>query len=410
MQVKAITVSEYKQRRDVLMKNLEQDTIAVLPAATHHKRTHSSEYPYRQESSFYYLTGFNEPNAVLVLLAATNEVILFNQAPNPKKSQWEGPVLGQEDASKVLGVDKSYNIAEIDEKLPALAAGKKVYSTQASLPWLEGQDVKALAGIIGEQRLIKSPAEIELMRKAAQISVAAHQRGMQQVKNCEYEYQLAAEYEYVFKHKGGNSLAYESIVGGGVNSCVLHYQANTEKLKSGEMVLVDAAAEYQNYAADITRTYPVSGKFSSQQKDVYEVVLRAQENAIAQVKPGNTWAMIQKQVVNDLVEGLLDIGIINGSKDEIIDKQSYQEFYMHSSGHWLGLDVHDVGAYTQDEKPRPFQNGMVLTIEPGVYFSELGLGVRIEDDIVVTDKGCDILSKGLAKSVKEVESEMAKSA
>jgi Xaa-Pro aminopeptidase len=406
--IEEISVQEYQARRAKLMQQLPGDSIAILPAAAHAKRTHSSEYPYRQDSNFYYLTGLNEPNAVLLLLPATKEVILFNQAPSEKKLRWEGPVLGQADAPKKLGVDQSHAIAEADKMLPNMAKGRTVYSTHAHLPWLETQKIKPLGPIIAEQRVIKSPAEIELMRKAAQISVAAHQRGMQQVKHCEYEYQLAAEYEYVFKHQGGNSLAYESIVGGGANACVLHYQANKDQLRPGELVLVDAAAEYQNYAADITRSYPVSGKFSAQQKDIYEVVLQAQEDAIAQLRPGNTWPSIQAQIVEQLVDGLLELGLIKGDKKDYIANKKYQDFYMHSAGHWLGLDVHDVGAYTQDEKPRAFEAGMALTIEPGIYLSEMGLGIRIEDDIVVTENGCDVLSKGLAKSIADVEFEMAK--
>ncbi len=403
-----ITLAEYRKRRDILMKALGTNAVAILPAAIHHKRTKSSEYPYRQESNFYYLSGFSEPNAVLVLIASSHEVILFNQEQDPKKMQWEGPVLGQEDANKILGVNASYSINDIQERLPKLIEGKVIYSTQEQLPWVDAdKNIEPLSPLIAQQRIIKSTAEIELMRKAAQISVAGHRRGMRETKHCEYEYQLAAEYEYVFKREGGNELAYSSIVGAGANACVLHYHANRDKLISGDMVLVDAATEYQNYASDITRTYPISGKFSSLQKDIYNVVLNAQENAITQVKPGATWDVIQEQVVDDMVQGLLDIKILKGNKSDIIEKQSYRDFYMHSIGHWIGLDVHDVGAYKTDEKPRPFEPGMTLTIEPGIYLSDKSIGIRIEDDIVVTEKGCDILSGGLAKTVNDIENEMA---
>lgn len=423
MGILGISATEYQQRREKLMLSVEPGSVVLIPAAPHLSRTRSSEYPYRQCSDFYYLTGFNEPESLLVLMPGESQPsLLFCQPKNPEKERWQGTLLGTEAAVSALAVDRAVSIQTLDKELPALLINKKIYCTQDNKnfisrlrEWIGDVPLAPIEPMIAKQRLYKSPAEIALIQHAVDITVKGHKRGMITVKPGDYEYQLAAEYEYAFRHAGAESPAYESIVGGGKNACILHYRNNSDVLKDNTLVLVDAAAEFQNYASDITRTYPVNGRFSSQQKDLYEVVLLAQERAIEAMKPGVKWDDLQNICVKVMSEGMIDLGIMTGSLDEIIETKRYRDFYMHSSGHWLGLDVHDVGAYKIDNQPILFAPNMVMTMEPGLYIDEhshvdpkwWGMGIRIEDDIVITAQGSRVLSAACPKTVVDIEDLMA---
>ncbi len=426
-----ITQKEYQTRRRELASRLPTDSIAVIPAASEMLRNGDSHYRFRQDSDFYYLTGFNEPDALLLISADAS--ILFNRPRNPAEEQWTGTRLGQDNACKVLGVDAAYPIAELTTRLPEFLIDKKaIYYAIGQRPEWAKQILNAwqmvkkqgrrgisapeafcdLAPLIGELRLFKSKAEIDLMQRAAQISVAAHQRAMKACSKATHEYQLEAELLYEFSRQGCRSVAYDSIVAGGSNACILHYTENNKPLQSGDLVLIDAGGEFENYAADITRTFPINGRFSPEQRLIYELVLRAQQAGIACVKPGCFWDEIQRTIVQILTAGLAELGILRGSIDELIEKEAYKRFYMHQSGHWLGLDVHDCGRYKLQGKWRPLEPGMVLTVEPGIYIHPdldgvdsrwLGIGVRIEDDIHVTPDGHKNLSGDLLVEVADLE-------
>lgn len=411
-----MAASMYQQRRKHVMEQIGKNGIAILEAAPAKYRTQSAEYPYRQQNDFYYLTGFKEPEALLVLMPGGPEgdVVLFNRTNDPDYEVWHGRMLGHDGAVRELKVDKSLPITDVKNMLPDLINGRDVYALQHDkallkkihhwLHDLHGEvSVKPLDEILDPLRLIKTDEELALIQKAVDISVAAHTKGMQCVKPGMTEYELAAEYEYIFKKSGNSTPAYDCIVGGGENACILHYRENADPLNDGEMVLVDAGAEYQCYASDITRTYPVNGRFTAQQKDVYNIVLEAQLRGIEATKPGAAFVDIQKLVVEILTRGLVDLKLLKGSVDELIEKGAYKQYYMHSSGHWMGLDVHDVGKYKAEDKPRPYQAGMVLTVEPGLYIPEWKLGIRIEDDVLVTPTGSRVLSEALPKTVKDIE-------
>lgn len=429
-----ITQKEYQARRRELANRLPVDCIAVIPAASESLRNGDSHYRFRQDSDFYYLTGFNEPDALLLVVAGTKgESILFNRPRNPMEEQWTGVRLGQEDACKALGVDVAYSISDLDTRLPELLINKQaIYYAIGQYPTWAKRILKAwqvvkkqgrrgiaapeafcdLAPIIGEMRLFKSDAEIKLMQRAADISVVAHQRAMRACREATYEYQLEAELLYEFTSQGCRSTAYDSIVAGGSNACILHYTENNKPLRPGDLVLIDAGGEFENYAADITRTYPINGRFSEEQRLIYELVLRAQQAGIARVQPGCPWDEVQRVIVGILTAGLVELGILRGSVNELIENEAYKPFYMHQSGHWLGLDVHDCGRYKLQGKWRSLEPGMVLTVEPGLYIpSDLkgvdprwwGIGVRIEDDIHVTSDGHKNLSGALAVQVDDLE-------
>jgi Xaa-Pro aminopeptidase len=429
-----ITKKEYQARRHELAARLPSNSIALIPAAPDVLRNGDAHYRFRQDSDFYYLTGFNEPEALLVITSGTkSESFLFNRPRNPAQEQWVGKRLGQEGACEVLGVNAAYPITELETHLPDLLIDRQAiyYAIDRSPIWekrikaawqlVKGQVRRGinapesfcdLAPHLGEMRLFKSKAELELMRRAAQISAAAHERAMRTCQQHHYEYQLEAEVLYEFMRQGCQSVAYDSIVAGGNNACILHYTANNQPLTPGELVLIDAGGEYENYAADITRTFPINGQFSSEQRAIYELVLRAQRAGIACVKPGTAWNEVQHTMVHILTAGLIDLGILRGSVDSLIEQEAYKSFYMHNSGHWLGLDVHDCGQYKLQGKWRPLEPGMVLTVEPGLYISEelkgvdkrwLGIGVRIEDDIHVTSDGHENLSKAVTVDIDEIE-------
>jgi Xaa-Pro aminopeptidase len=432
-----ITQQEYKARRKQLAQHLPAGSIAVIPAAHEAPRNGDTYYRFRQDSNFYYLTGFNEPDALLVLVAGDKDhSILFSRPRNPIEERWTGTRLGQEGAIAELGMSEAFPIASLTEQLPLLLIGKSaVYCAMARNPELEKiimdavlivknqvrRGIKApeslcdLEPILGEMRLFKSDAEVELMRQAARISVAAHIRAMRECKKLQHEYQLEAELTYEFARQGCRSVAYDTIVGSGENACVLHYTDNNHPLRSGDLVLIDAGGEYENYAADITRTFPVSGQFSPEQKSIYELVLKSQKAGIAAVKPGCPWYAVQQIIIRILTEGLCELGILKGDVDDLIANEAYKEFYMHNSGHWLGLDVHDSGVYKINGDWRPLEPGMVLTVEPGLYISShspgvdkrwWGIGVRIEDDVLVTASGHEVLTGALPVDVAEIEALM----
>jgi len=429
-----ILQQEYQARRQELARRLPSGSIAIIPAASESLRNGDAHYRFRQDSDFYYLTGFNEPDALLLIKAGRQtESVLFNLPRDPLQEQWTGIRLGQEGACDVLGVDAAYPLDSLDEHLPQLLAGKQAvyYALGRNPAWellilkawqvVKGQTrrgVKApeafcdLAVIIGDMRLFKSEAEIALMKQAAKISVAAHQRAMRACRKADYEYQLEAELVYEFTRQGCRSVAYDSIVAGGRNACVLHYTDNNKPLHDGDLVLIDAGGEFENYAADITRTFPVNGQFSPEQRQIYELVLQAQKAGINCVRPGNPWPEIQQTMVQIITSGLVDLKLLQGDVDGLIAREAYKPFYMHQSGHWLGLDVHDCGRYKIDNQWRVLESGMVLTVEPGIYIPpELenvdsrwrGIGVRIEDDIRVTDDGHENLTADLEVEIASLE-------
>lgn len=429
-----ISQQEYQARRQKLVQQLPENSIAIIPAAHETLRNGDAHYRFRQDSNFYYLTGFNEPDALLVLIAgAKSQDILFNRPRNPMEEQWTGKRLGQEGALAELGMHLAFSIENLAEELPKLLSGKSaVYYAFARNALVEETIMRAWAAlkdqarrgikapdalcdlepILGEMRLFKSDAELDLMRHAANISVQAHQQAMRRCKHLEYEYQLEAELVYEFSRHGCRSMAYDPIVGSGENACVLHYTENSKPLRPGELVLIDAGGEYENYAADITRTFPINGTFSPEQKHIYQLVLKAQKAGVAAVQPGHCWNVIQQIMVRILTEGLCELGILQGNVDDLISSEAYKPFYMHNSGHWLGLDVHDSGLYKVNGEWRSLEPGMVLTVEPGLYISPKtpgidqrwwGIGVRIEDDVAVTKTGHEVLTGALPVDVDEIE-------
>lgn len=434
-----ISPAEFSRRRKDLMALMEPDSIAIIPGSREVRRNADTEYPFRQDSDFYYLTGFAEPEAVAVLIPGRKhgEYVLFGRERDPAKELWNGYRAGQEGACKEFGADDAFPIGDIDEILPGLLEGReRVYYALGKdsefdkhvMDWVNTIRSKVRAGAIPpgefldldhflhELRLIKSRAEINIMKQAGKISADAHQRAMLACRPGMLEYQLEAEILHEFAMSGARHPAYNSIVGSGVNGCVLHYNENNDELKSGDLVLIDAGCELEHYAADITRTFPVSGKFSKEQKALYEIVLAAQEAAFSKIKPGNHWNEPHDAAVKVITQGLIDLKLIKGTLKKNLEKESYFEFYMHRTGHWLGMDVHDVGDYKVENEWRVFEAGMILTVEPGIYISPnnkkvaakwRGIGIRIEDDVLLTKKGCEVLTADAPKQVADIEALMA---
>ena len=433
-----ISKAEFARRRKNLMGMMDKHTIAIIPGAREVTRSRDTEYPFRQNSDLFYLTGFEEPDAVLVLVPGRRQgqVVLFCRERDPDMELWNGYRLGPEGAVAYLGVDDAFPIDDLDGILPGLIEGtQRIYYSmghddvfdQRVMGWVNQirklvrtgaappADFTDLAFLLHEQRLIKSAAEVRVMRKAGEISAAAHVRAMQECQPGRYEYHLEAAIQHTFAEHGARFPAYNSIVGSGANACVLHYTENASKMRAGDLVLIDAGCEYQGYAADITRTFPVSGQFSTEQRAIYDVVLEAQRAAIAKVRPGNTWNQPHDATVRVITRGLIKLGLLRGKERELIKAEAYRDFYMHRAGHWLGLDVHDVGEYRVDGRWRQLEPGMVLTIEPGIYIAAdntkvpkrwRGIGVRIEDDVVVTEQGCDVLTGDVPKRADEIEALM----
>jgi len=430
---------EYKRRRKHLMQIMGDDAVAILPAALVRMRNRDAEFQFRQDSDFHYITGFDEPEAVAVLVPGREhgEYILFCRENDKKMEIWNGPRAGQEGAIEKHAADDSFPIDDIDDILPGLLENKeKVYYTMGVHPDFDQRVIKwvnrlreqsrmgvhtpgefvALDHQLHDMRLYKSAAEIKVMRNAAQISAQAHIKAMQFCQPGVYEYQLEAELLHNFMHQGSRFPAYTSIVGGGKNGCILHYVENREVLKDGDLVLIDAGAEMECYASDISRTFPVNGTYSKEQRALYEIVLAAQYAAIEQVKPGNHWNDPHEAAIKVITQGLIDVGILKGELETNIEEETYKEFYMHRTGHWLGMDVHDVGDYKVDDEWRVLEPGMVLTVEPGLYISadsEIvakkwhNIGIRIEDDVLVTKEGYEVLSKDAPKEPDEIEALMA---
>jgi len=436
-----ISMKEYARRRKALMQLVGVDGIVIVPSAPEQLRNGDAVFPYRQYSDFYYLTGFKEPEAVLVLLPKRKEgeFILFNRVRDPAHEVWDGPRAGQKGACRDFHADQAFPIGEFEAKLPELIAGKK--TIHYPLGWSHAFDAKIMKGVkavrglarkgllppnefidvadaLHEMRVIKSPAEIRLIKKAVEITVEAHKQAMRACKPGKYEYELEAELSYEFQRHGARYPAYTPIVGAGKNSCVLHYVDNNQKIQNDDVVLIDAGAEYEYYAADVTRTLPANGKFSDEQRAIYNIVLEAQLAAIKTVRPGSPWSKAQDTIIRIMTRGLMDLKILKGKLETLIKEKAYLPFYMHGSGHWLGLDVHDVGRYrSTKDKWRTLKTGMILTIEPGIYISAgikgvhkrwHNIGVRIEDDILVTQKGCEVLSADVPKTVSDIEALMAK--
>ena len=434
-----ISKSEFARRRKKLMGMMDRNSIAIVPGAREVTRSRDTEYPFRQNSDLFYLTGFEEPDAVLVLIPGRRQgqVILFCRERDPEMELWNGYRVGPEGAVAYLGVDDAFPVDDLDEILPGLIEGtQRIYYSmghddvfdQRVMGWVNQirrlvrtgaappADFTDLAFLLHEHRLIKSAAEIRVMRRAGEISAEAHARAMRECQPGRYEYHLEASIQHTFAEYGARFPAYSSIVGSGANACILHYTENNARLRSGDLVLIDAGCEFQGYAADITRTFPVNGQFTAEQRAIYDLVLEAQRAAIAKVKPGNTWNQPHDATVRVITRGLIKLGLLKGSERDLIKAEAYRDFYMHRAGHWLGLDVHDVGEYRVAGRWRQLESGMVLTIEPGIYIAPgnsrvakrwRGIGVRIEDDVVVTDTGCDVLTKDVPKRVEEIEALMA---
>ena len=430
--------SEFEQRRQSLMQQIGAGNIAIIASALTKIRNRDVEYPFRQDSDFYYLTGFSEPDAVAVFIPGRKqgEYIIFCREYDPKKALWEGAHAGLEGAIESHGADDAFPIDDLDEILPGMLEnqgvvyypmGKDSDLDHKILEWTNEIRNQSRTGIsapvefislehvLHEMRLFKSPAEIELLKQAAEVSSKAHIRAMQMCGSCTTEYQVEAELLHEFMSHGLRSSAYPSIVAGGKNACVLHYTKNMSRLRNGDLLLIDAGAECDHYAADITRTFPISGRYTKAQKQLYELVLEAQLAAIAKVRPGIAWDQSHEVAIEVLTAGLVDLGILQGVLAELIAAEAYKPFYMHRIGHWLGMDVHDVGEYKIEGEWRLLEPGMVLTIEPGLYIPEdcqevsakwRGIGIRIEDDVLVTDDGCEVLSAGAPKTVQDIEALM----
>lgn len=429
----------YTQRRLKLAEQM-QDGVAVIPTAPERPRNRDSVYPYRFDSYFHYLTGFGEPEAVLVLVAgAAPKSILFCREKNAEREVWDGFRFGPEAAREIFGFDEAYPIAMLDERMTKLLAdqpslhfhhGADSAWDARAVGWLNAVRAEARNGIaapsairdvrvlLDEMRLIKSPEEIATMRRAAEISAAAHRRAMQQVRPGRHEYEIEAELLHEFRRHGAQAPAYTSIVASGANACVLHYVDNRKALRDGDLLLIDAACELDGYAADITRTFPVSGRYSAAQKDVYEIVLAAQAAAIGAVRIDASLDEPHQAALKVLAQGMIDLGLCTGSVDGVLESGDYKRFYMHKTGHWLGMDVHDVGDYKRGGEWRKLEAGMVLTVEPGCYIRPgegvpeplWNIGIRIEDDVLVTDRGCEVLTLAAPKTIAEVEAVMAEAA
>ena len=421
------------------MEMMDENSIAILSNAPVRQRNRDVEYPYRPDSDFYYLTGFPEPEAVAVIIPGRpdGEYLLFCREKDPEKELWNGRRVGLEGACEIYAANDAFPIGDIDDIIPGLMENRsRVYYAMGLVPefdqhvmgWLNrvrGQsragvnapgEFVALDHLVHEMRLFKSRSEISALRKAMAVSGRAHYRAMQRCRPGLKEYQVEAEYLHEFVMGGARAPAYPPIVGGGANACILHYTDNQDTLKDGDLVLIDAGAEYDYYAADITRTFPVNGRFKANQKALYEVVLAAQQAAIDTVRPNKHWNEPHEAAVQVITEGLVDLGLLKGRVSKLVKDEAYKPFYMHRTGHWLGMDVHDVGDYKVDNEWRVLEPGMVMTVEPGLYVSAgnndvakkwWNIGIRIEDDVLVTRDGCEVLTADVPKTVDAIEALMA---
>lgn len=420
-----IEEKEYRQRRDILAKQLPKKSVTILLSAQPKRRSNDTEYPYRQDSNFYYLTGFKEDNAALVFVKKNKSVktILFVQKKDPTMELWNGVRLGKKEAKELFDVDKVYVSSSLEEKLSEFLENKQrvLYDFDSDNEVL--MSIKSLgkkckihqdvAPFVYKMRLLKSPSEIALIQKAIDITKKAHHRVMKMSKSGKYEYQLQAEIESTFKKNGAYSDAYTTIVASGNNANTLHYIQNDQKLCSDDLILIDAGCEYNYYASDITRTIPVGVTFTSAQKEIYTLVLDVQKKIIKMIRPGVMRSELQRRSEELLCEGMLSLGILDGDLKELLENKTHKKYYPHGIGHWMGIDVHDQAPYKYENTQEiPLQKGMVLTIEPALYFHKndtdipskyRGIGVRIEDNILVSNKGYKNLSKEIVKEIDAIE-------
>lgn len=433
-----IKAAEFARRRRQLMEMAGADSVILVSAASERIRNNDVHYPFRQDSDFLYLTGFPEPDAVLVLVPDDNGGAsrLYCRPRDPKRELWDGPMVGTDQAVEDYGMDEAFPIQDFETHLPNLLTDRdKVYLLLGRDADLDQQVLKvtnemrdrgrkgpavpeeiiALNHLLHEMRLVKSRDELRAMRRAAKVSAEAHRQAMRCCRPGMNEAEIHGELLRVF-HGHGCEPSYLPIVGGGANACTLHYIRNDQPLEDGTLLLIDAGAEFQGYAADITRTFAVNGRFSAEQKAVYEVVLAAQEAAIDAVRPGRAYNAIHQAAVRTISEGLIELGLLEGDLDEVLESESYRQFYMHNTGHWLGLDVHDVGDYRIDDQSRELEVGMVTTVEPGVYVHPQdqavaerwrGIGIRIEDDVAVGRDGPNVLSRDVPRRIQDIEQWMA---
>lgn len=430
---------EFARRRRQLLRLMGRDSIAILPAAPVRQRNNDVEYAYRQDSDFYYLTGFCEPESVAVLIPGREqaEYILFVRDRDPTRETWDGYRAGPAGATRDFGADDAFPITDIDEILPGLLENRaKVFYTmgvyadfdQRVVGWVNGLrtaqarngrhppgEFVALDHVLHDMRLYKSRTEVEIMREAARIAGQAHVRAMRFCRPGRKEYEIMAELVHEFRRHNADT-SYHPIVGGGPNTCILHYRENNQTLRDGDLLLVDAGCEYECYASDITRTFPVNGRFTPEQRAVYDVVLEANLAAIAKVRPGNHWNEPHEAAVRVITQGLVKLGLLKGRVSTLERQQAYARFFMHRTGHWLGMDVHDVGDYKVGDEWRVLEPGMVMTIEPGIYIPPgtrgvpkrfHNIGIRIEDDVVVTKTGVEVLTTHAPKDPQEIEALMA---
>lgn len=421
------------------MRRMDQKSVAIIPSAREATRSNDTQYRFRQDSDFYYLTGFEEPDSIAVVAPGREQkYTLFVRPRDPEQEIWVGRRAGVEGAKSEFGADEAYPVAEFETKLQDILDGAdKLYFRLGSYPDLDKTVIKQIAQmralnrkpihpprtiidpatIVHEMRVLKSADEIQLMQKAADIAAEAHVEAMKTVKPGMKEYEVEAQIEQVFRRRGASGPSYTSIVGAGANATVLHYINNDGELRDGELLLVDAGAEYKGYASDITRTFPINGRFSKAQREIYDLVLETQMSCVEMVRPGVTHDELKTHSVEMLTEGMVKLGLLKGEPEELIKEEKYKQFYMHGLGHLLGIDVHDVGIYYYDKQSRALEPGVVMTVEPGIYIAPdtkdipeqyLGIGVRIEDDVLCTANGPQVLTTGVPKNADEIEALMAK--
>lgn len=416
---------EFGERRTRVFDQMQPNSALLLFSEIEKRRNNDCTYPFRQDSYFWYLTGFNEPNAALLLLKTeqTEKAIIFLRPRDPLLETWNGRRLGVEHAPQQVNVNEAYSIEEFATVLPKILKNlTALYHVPEIHTWGDKLLTKSAVSfdeildwrpMLSEMRLIKSPNEIRLMQQAGQITALGHIKAMQTTRPNRFEYEIESDILHEFNHHCARFPSYNSIVAGGNNACILHYTENDRPLNDGDLVLIDAGCEFAMYAGDITRTFPVNGKFSQPQREIYELVLKAQKRAIELLVPGNSIKQANDEVIRIKTQGLVDLGILQGDVDTLIEQQAYRQFYMHGLGHWLGLDVHDVGNYGQD-KQRILEIGMVITVEPGIYISEdadvpeqyKGIGVRIEDNLLMTEYGNKILTAAAPKEIADIENLM----
>jgi Xaa-Pro aminopeptidase len=421
------------------MRRMQPHSVAIIPAARETTRSNDTHYRFRQDSDFFYLTGFEEPDAIAVIKPGdTNEYVLFVRPRDPEREIWDGRRAGVEGAKSEFGANESFPVEEFDGKLREILDGAEVlYYRLGNQPDLDAKIIREIslmrgwnrkpvhppqtivdsAAIIHELRVIKSPDELEIMQTAADIAAEAHCEAMKTVRAGMQEYEVEALIEQIFRRRGAAAPAYTSIVGAGANATVLHYINNDGELRDGELLLIDAGAEYKGYASDITRTFPINGRYSKPQREIYELVLKAQMACVEMVRPGTTHDQLKQHSIEVLTEGMVELGLLQGEPEELIKEKKYEKFYMHGLGHMLGIDVHDVGRYYYGKDSRALEPGVVMTVEPGLYISPdtkdvpeqyLGIGVRIEDDVLCTNNGPRVLTNKVPKQVEEIEALMAR--